>query len=60
MGSVGKDRRYALPAETRTWGGKKYTYLSLGNEADVKRWKAKGYNVRTAKWRGKTAIYLRK
>ena len=56
----GRDRRYNFPAGTRKFGGKVYKYLMLGTKADAERWRAKGYNVRLVRWRGRKAIYIRR
>lgn len=58
------DPRYKMPAEKRKFGGKVYTYLFLSTKAEVKedakRWRRKGYNVRTVPWKGKYAFYIKK
>jgi hypothetical protein len=55
-----RDSRYKMPVEKRKFGGKVYKYLMLGNQSDVKRWRGKGYSVRTSRFQGKSAIYIRK
>ena len=59
-----RDLRYKMPAEKRKFGGKVYTYLQLGSkieaEKDAERYSERGYSVRTIRYRGKYAVYIRK
>ncbi len=58
------DPRYKLPAGERRFGGKKYTYLMVGNKAeserDAERYRQMGYSVRIVKWNRQYAIYTRR
>ena len=59
------DPRYRVPAQIRKIGGKLYSYLDLGPtkaeaEKRAEHWRSMGYSARLTKWRGKTAVYVRK
>ena len=60
-----RDRRYSMPAAKRKFGGKVYEYLFIANSKaqlakDKAAWEAKGYSVRSVKYRGGYAVYIRR